>query len=713
MTLRVNVGVLLLVGLLVLGIPAGLSLVRESTALTPHRTTVPPGTQAVPTSTSPLPLPTDTSQNLTPTGTHVLGGPTTPSPTATGAHNDDVLLVDDRSPVDGEDCPTANYEEIQPAVDAADTGDTVVVCAGRYAGVDVDTPELALRARGDAEITGTGRPAVLITAPKVVLSGFTARVTGTNRTIVVGARNALLRNTTVFATLGPTTTGPAVGVHLSDGLTAEGRPDPRLAEATGSRIVDGTFDASTPPEANASAFAVWADADRTTVRASSFSGRNNASSVYSTGNDTVIRDNDVRYPNPKERVPLSPTRYPQRPAIQVGAAFCFENRRDPDCSGNISTVTTPPAHDWATGNVVANNSIDGAPRNAVMVLEVAGGTVVRDNSVQGIPRHGMNFIANDTTVRSNTLTDVSASGIRIIGYNNSVLENTIDGTDFWGILTDSFEGPGNVLIRGNTLRNNDVGAMLIGRDTTGRVVRNTITNNENGIVVYTDPSGGTYDIEAHHNRIWQNSGFGVWVYNFDPTDGDWPVFNATANVWGCGGPSGGLRDPVTDRVANGTGDAVSAGDERGYSNVHFDPFQERSSCPSLLPTSTPTVTPTVTTTRTPTPSPTPSLADSGRTGTKDTTRSSGTTATGAAGGNGTSNGSDGQTGPGAGNDAEREPPDADLVTPEQPTRRSATTAPSTPTTPPVTPRVEPGFGGLASLLGVAIFAGLLGVRRRF
>lgn len=120
--------------------------------------------------------------------------------------------------------------------------------------------------------------------------------------------------------------------------------------------MNNTFDVSTPPESGDSAFGVWADADGTTIRGNSFTSQYNASSVYSTGNETVIRDNDILHPNPKMRGVSrgAPSQYHQRPAIQVGAAFCFENQRSEDCSDtDITTVSRSAGHDWATGNVVA------------------------------------------------------------------------------------------------------------------------------------------------------------------------------------------------------------------------------------------------------------------------------------------------------------------------------------------------------------------------
>lgn len=682
-----QVAALLFVGFMVLAIPAGLTLAEGPSSTSDQQ-------QAIPTS-----IPGTETATSTPTGT---------------PEGDATLRVDD----DGLDCPNAEHPTIQSAVDAASPGDTVVVCAGSYDGVDVGKGGLTIQAHGDATITGTAQPAVEITAPQVTIRGFTVDTTGTNRTVVVGARDALIRNTTFNVSLGATETGPAVGVFLSDGRTADGAPDPDRSAATGSRVVNSTFEVRTPPESDESAFAVWADADGTTIRDSSFTSEFNASSVYSTGNGTVIRNNDILHPHPQARIPGSPNQYPQRAAIQVGASFCFEGQRSDDCSDEpVTNVSAPPAHDWATDNLVADNTIDGAPRNAILFLKVAHGTTIRNNTISNIPVHALNTRVNETVIEANTITDSRASGIRVQGFDFTVTGNTVTDIDGWGITVGRAE---HVLIRENTLRRNtQLGGIFVDYDISGRIVNNTITNNENGIVVYfTTDENHTYEIEARHNRILNNSGLGINVYNFNPTDGVWHIFNATDNIWGCGGPSGGLRDPYTNRTANGTGDSISAGDEPGVSNIHFDPFLEVSGCLSL--TATPTPTPTEHSTETETPTPTATSAGPTPTATGTATSTPEGTATASGGGNGSGSGSG--TATGSGNDGTS---DTDSVDTSDGTGGAAGTPEPTPTdtasptaTPPPSPtdtpepQVEPGFGVLGWLLGAAILAGLLALRSR-
>jgi hypothetical protein len=82
----------------------------------------------------------------------------------------------------------------------------------------------------------------------------------------------------------------------------------------------------------------------------------------------------------------------------------------------------------------------------------------------------------------------------------------------------------------------------------------TIQNASTGIAA-TSGTGNT----VHLCNIISNSAWGI-----NNTSGS--MFDATDNSWGVdSGPSGGAADPVTGRVANGTGSKVSA-------NVRFDPW---------------------------------------------------------------------------------------------------------------------------------------------
>ena len=130
-------------------------------------------------------------------------------------------------------------------------------------------------------------------------------------------------------------------------------------------------------------------------------------------------------------------------------------------------------------------------------------------------------------------------------------------------------------IERNTITDNRRGVYLDAEVGRVAVVENTIVRNEVGVSIpgfffsssETDPQ---YDI--HRNHL-DNDEYGV---ENDRRDF---VVDATNNYWGAAdGPSSPgaepLEDPETGALADGSGDAVSRGDEEGVSNVRFDPFLE-------------------------------------------------------------------------------------------------------------------------------------------
>ena len=87
---------------------------------------------------------------------------------------------------------------------------------------------------------------------------------------------------------------------------------------------------------------------------------------------------------------------------------------------------------------------------------------------------------------------------------------------------------------------------------------NYIHENDYGIYLESVASGSTVLINS--NRLAGNDDYGLYVE--DST----VVVDATYNWWGhASGPSGGVSDPVTSKIADGTGVAVSE-------HVHFDPW---------------------------------------------------------------------------------------------------------------------------------------------
>jgi parallel beta-helix repeat protein len=90
------------------------------------------------------------------------------------------------------------------------------------------------------------------------------------------------------------------------------------------------------------------------------------------------------------------------------------------------------------------------------------------------------------------------------------------------------------------------------------IENNRIYGNDYGI--YLEAVAGGSSVLIDRNSITGSSEYGLYVKNSTVT------VNSTHNWWGhASGPSGGVADPITGRVAVGTGVAISG-------NVHFDPW---------------------------------------------------------------------------------------------------------------------------------------------
>jgi len=83
---------------------------------------------------------------------------------------------------------------------------------------------------------------------------------------------------------------------------------------------------------------------------------------------------------------------------------------------------------------------------------------------------------------------------------------------------------------------------------------------ENDYGIYLESVAGGSTVLINSNRLAGNDDYGLYVEDSAVT------VDATYNWWGdASGPSGGVTDPVTSTIADGTGVAVSE-------NVHFDPW---------------------------------------------------------------------------------------------------------------------------------------------
>lgn len=699
-----RLSVVVVVALTVLAIPVGFTLAQA----------LPAAAKLTDTEITPTPPPilnlTDTpTETSSPTATPGATSEETPPESSGGGGNgssdgQQLVVAGSSGVADGgesEACENAEHKTIQGAVNDASPGDTVVVCADTYPeSVTVDTANLVIRTEGNVSIESPGEVAIQVTAPEVTIQGFNIRAT---TGIAVGGQNTIVRDNTIQP-IGENGTG----IFLSDGRDKQGNPNPKFAPATGGRVVNNTVNANDQTD-----IGIWVDADKTnvknnTVTDSSTQQATATTAIISSGNKTVIRDNTVLYPNQREK--SSGFRVDAPAGIQVGLS-----NQEKDRPNN----RVPSAfHNWATQNLVQNNFVSSASGPGIWLREVATQTDVRKNTVTKAGL-GVVVFSNDTVVRKNIVMDIGSvsdqgDGVVMIGDSFRVMRNTINQS------SNGVNIVGNgTLVKNNVIQNN-VGSGVhfsgVGgwRPTQGwsRVIGNQLTGNGLAGVFVRQYPEKVEKIEIHRNHIHNNGFPGVYNDNLDKRDGEWPIVNATHNYWGCGGPSTGLKDPYTDRVANGTGEEITAGDDPGVSNVHFDPFLEEASCPSQTPTPTATATATATTTPTPTPPPGGGGEGDGSdtgTGTGDGSGDGG----GAGRGDGDSDGGDADNDEPSGTDSNDDSATNTVTSPPTPTATPTGTPSATPpSTPTPTPAVEPGFGVITWLLGVSTLLGLLAIRRR-
>jgi hypothetical protein len=151
------------------------------------------------------------------------------------------------------------------------------------------------------------------------------------------------------------------------------------------------------------------------------------------------------------------------------------------------------------------------------------------------------------------------ANIVYFGGNKTGFTIDADGGDF--AIWLSSDNKSEVTISQNTL----TGAIDSITTRNGLVNNSTITIKDNKIYendygIYLESVVGGSTVLINHNSLAGNDKYGLYAKNSAVT------IDATNNWWGhASGPSGGVADPVTARIANGTGVAVSG-------NIHFDPW---------------------------------------------------------------------------------------------------------------------------------------------
>jgi parallel beta-helix repeat protein len=138
---------------------------------------------------------------------------------------------------------------------------------------------------------------------------------------------------------------------------------------------------------------------------------------------------------------------------------------------------------------------------------------------------------------------------------------TVDADDGDFAISLSIDNESEVSISHNVLAGAVDGITTRGGlldNSTATIEDNQIHENDYGI--YLESVAGDSILLINSNRLAGNDDYGLYV------EDSAAIVDATYNWWGHpSGPSGGVTDPVTSMIANGTGAAVSE-------HVHFDPW---------------------------------------------------------------------------------------------------------------------------------------------
>lgn len=234
-----------------------------------------------------------------------------------------------------------------------------------------------------------------------------------------------------------------------------------------------------------------------------------------------------------------------------------------------------------TGDVVVtNNTFDG--ERGVILGESVNGSLIANNTFKNsdtaIFIGAANFATQNVRITNNRFDMSGGTAIsttengRDIVVRDNVITNASIALDFLA----------NGVISNNTLSENDVGISVTYKGGV-LIADNRITDNRVGVFVDATQAF-TEIIRLRGNVIAGNSEFGVQNH-FRATeyneDEETPLLDARNNYWGDpSGPSSApaddsdvpFADPITGRLADGTGDAVSEGNTPGVSSVRFDPF---------------------------------------------------------------------------------------------------------------------------------------------
>src|SRR3972149_2636181 len=388
-----------------------------------------------------------------------------------------------------------DFTKIQEAINAANSGDTILVDSGTYPGNIVVNKTLSIigENRESTIIDGLGNaPAVNVTGSNVVFEGFTVRngayglylhyssgstiannaiieSTGDSGLLLDHSTNSVIANNTVA-------NNQEVGIYLyySSGNTISHNNSTN--NLVGLWLLYSNGNSVLSNNASGNSYGLWLE----------FSGSNTlrdnkiANNIYNFGVHSATLTNFIQDIDSSNKVNEKPIYYlvnQQSQQIPSDAGYVAAVNstnitiRDLHLANNREGVVLAYTNNSSVeGNIVSNSS------EAAIHLHKSNGNTITNNSI-GTARDGVLLDSSSSNVATNnTITECSEYGIWLVSSNgNTISINNI--TDNWvgSMLTSS----GGNIIQGNDLARNDYGIWLI--SSSNNNIRHNNFNNTNQV----------------------------------------------------------------------------------------------------------------------------------------------------------------------------------------------------------------------------------------
>lgn len=467
------------------------------------------------------------------------------------------LLVDD----DGEDCPEASFATIKDAVDAAEAGDTVRVCAGVYhEEIRVTTTSLTLVADGQAVLDGQGELGfgLWLTSDGITVDGLTIRdytLYGIHVESFQTVRDTTLRNVTIEGVHGSDDRSAGVlaedvrgmvvedsrfldnenGIVLVFGQQAEILKNTVTESDRFGVVIVGHWAGSAPPAErileDLIACLTTSPAERMSKALGEIGDDETTAEDLPDVDDEVLADVTNPCPgdgDPTDRPELDNTIEGNH--VKGGATGIVVEQSGGDAVlGNAVENTTEPAITlFDSGNAyLRNNTMVG---NGLYVQEAYRHDIDRSNTVDGKPVIYL-VDAADLTIDGDEseyaeigyLGVVDSPGVdvrdlEVSGSGQGILLAGVQGASITNAtLTDNFVGlfldDASVEAVDNRLEDNANGLLLVDGDLPSRIVSNTLAGNGFGIQGVDFPPGTV----IADNRVVNSTFAGISVFLFGST----------------------------------------------------------------------------------------------------------------------------------------------------------------------------------------------------